>query len=134
MVSNWHIMYIKRFGDIMLYTPRMCPPGSISYIVQPGDSLYSIAKKFNITLQQLIGANPLENPNYLFVGYRLCIPGQVSKPVCPYQNFYTVITGDTLYNIAKRNGVTLNALIAANPRINPNNLMIGQILCIPKTV
>lgn len=113
---------------------RACPPGSAQYTVQPGDSLYSVSKKFNISLQELINANPLENPNYLFVGYTLCIPKQVSLPPCPAENYYSVKAGDTLYNIAQQNGVSLGKLIASNPGINPYLLSIGQMLCIPKKV
>lgn len=44
---------------------------------------------------------------------------------------YTVVAGDTLRSIAQKYGITLNALLAANPGQNNNRLVIGQTLCIP---
>ena len=52
-------------------------------------------------------------------------------PACPGGTIYIIRAGDTLFAIAARFGTTVNAIIAANPGINPNNLMIGQAICIP---
>lgn len=44
---------------------------------------------------------------------------------------YTVKSGDTFYNLAIRFNTTVDAIIRANPNVNPNNLRIGQVICIP---
>jgi len=51
---------------------------------------------------------------------------------CPIGTFpYTIQQGDTLWRLAQRYNTTVNALIATNPNINPTNLLIGQVICIP---
>ena len=52
---------------------------------------------------------------------------------CPAGSMeYTIRAGDTFYNIARTFGVTVDSIIRANPNVNPNNLQIGQTLCIPR--
>lgn len=55
----------------------ICPGGQI-YVIQPGDTIYVIARRFNLSLEALLRANPqLTNPDILYVGENLCIPGQL---------------------------------------------------------
>lgn len=51
-----------------------CPPNHDAYIIQPGDTLYQIARRFNVTIQSILEANPSVDPNYLRVAQRICIP------------------------------------------------------------
>lgn len=54
------------------------------------------------------------------------------KQTCPTGSMpYTIKSGDTPYNIARTFGISVDALLAANPGINPNNLQIGQVICVP---
>lgn len=53
------------------------------------------------------------------------------KPYCPSGIYWRVAKGDTLYKIAKETGTTVARLIQLNPNINPNNLRIGQNICLP---
>lgn len=64
--------------------PTSCPVGFAGrYIVQPGDTLFQIAQLFRIPLQQLVAANPhIPNPNLIFPGDVLCVPGLVPFPCC----------------------------------------------------
>jgi tyrosinase len=96
------------------------------YIVQQGDTLTAIATRFGVSLAALIAANPqITNPNLIFPGQIITIPGQSPAP----GPAYVVQQGDTLTAIAKRFGVSLAALIAANPQItNPNLIFPGQII------
>jgi spore coat assembly protein SafA len=60
-------------------TMRQIPgvPGVVTiYIVQPGDTLYSIANRYNVSLQRLIAVNRLENPEIIYPGMRIIIPLQ----------------------------------------------------------
>ncbi len=113
--------------------PAFCPSSQL-YTVQPGDTMFLIAQRFGVPLGALILANPqISDPNLIFPGDVLCIPRK--PPVCPSQNLYVVQPGDTMFFIAQRFGVTLEALIAANPQISDPNLVFpGDVLCIPVPV
>lgn len=106
-----------------------CPGGTI-YTIKPGDTFYAIAKAYKIDVNALIKANPNVNPNNLQIGQQICIPASAPAP-CPGGTAYTIVAGDTYYSIARRFNTTVNALIAANPGVNPNNLQIGQVICLP---
>ena len=110
----------------------VCPGGQL-YTVKPGDSLFFIAKQFNIPLQSLINANPqITDPNTIFPGQVICIPVPGPGITCPGGQIYRVVRGDSLYEIARRFGVTLDALIRANPQISdPNLIYPGQEICVP---
>lgn len=109
-----------------------CPGGQL-YTVKPGDSLFFIAKHFNIPLQSLINANPqITDPNTIFPGQVICIPVPGPGVTCPGGQIYRVVRGDSLFEIARRFGVTLDSLIRANPHItDPNLIYPGQEICIP---
>ncbi|NLJ86506.1 MAG: LysM peptidoglycan-binding domain-containing protein [Firmicutes bacterium] len=108
-----------------------CPPGSARYFISPGDTYFSIARSFNTTAAAIEAANPGVNPNALRIGQIICVPSAVfPTPTCPGR-VYTVRSGDTLFAIARTQGVSLDALRAANPAVDPNRLSIGQLICIP---
>ena len=109
--------------------PVQCP-GGFFYTVVAGDTLFSIAARFNTTVGAILQANPGLDPNRLFVGQRICIPAPQPVP-CPGGFFYTVVAGDTLFAIATRFNTTVNAILQANPGVDPNRLFVGQQLCIP---
>lgn len=64
-------------------TPAPPPTGSQIYIVQPGDTLSSIARRFNTTVSAIAQASGISNINYIFVGQRLTIPGSDPAPTPP---------------------------------------------------
>lgn len=96
------------------------------YTVKSGDSLWSIAKKFNTTVDDLKKANNLTS-NSLSIGQKLVIPG---KKESTSNNVYTVQKGDSLYSIARKYNVDVNDLKQAN-NLSSNLLSIGQVLIIP---
>lgn len=191
-----------------------CPRGTTPYTIKAGDTFYLIAKRYGISLDELLKANPGVDPDRLYIGQVICIPTEDSKPhpqphPCPLlsagsrgayvvelqnllnargfnpgpidgifgtrtraavisfqrsQNLnpdgivgvrtwtalgkrcgstpppsrcpqgtmsYTIKSGDTLYLLANRYNTTVEAITRANPGINPYNLQIGQVICIP---
>lgn len=107
--------------------------GGQSYRVVKGDTMYEIAKRFGISLENLIRANPqIKDPSEIFPGQEICIPVAPQPVSCSGGALYTVKSGDTMFEIAKRNQLSLSALIAANPQIsNPDRIFPGQVICIP---
>ena len=100
------------------------------YIVQSGDSLYSISKKFNTTVDELKRINNLSS-NTLSINQRLLIP-QANENQNSNQNnsIYIVKSGDSLYSIAKRFNTTVDELKRIN-NLSSNNLSINQKLILP---
>jgi putative chitinase len=107
------------------------PPGSCIYVVRRGDTLYSIARRFGVSLSSLVRVNHIINPNLIFVGQKLTIPGCGTSKPAPTGFWYTVRPGDTLYGIAARFGVSVWSIVAANHIPNPNLIFVGQRLFIP---
>ncbi len=117
------------------------------YVVQPGDTLFSIALRFGLTASDITAANNLSNPNLIFVGQRLVIPGDRpvvepaivteseeegdTEPTPTPPEVYVVQPGDTLLNIASRFGLTVTDIVLANSIRNPDYLYVGQELVIP---
>ncbi|WP_313758145.1 LysM peptidoglycan-binding domain-containing protein [Tissierella sp.] len=188
---------------------QTCPIGSFAYTVRAGDTFFTIARTFGISLDALIAANPGVDPNRLFIGQVICVPTAAPPPpisscptlnigsrgasvaelqqllrnagfdpgpidgifgtrtqsaviafqrsrnlvpdgivgrmtwtalgvncgpitTCPPGTFaYTVKAGDTFFTLAQRFNTTVDAIQRANPTVNPNDLRIGQIICIP---
>lgn len=94
------------------------------YQVQSGDTLYSIARKYNIGVNELKNLNNLIN-NDLSVGQILKVPSGLSLV-----NTYIVSSGDTLYSIAKKFDTSVNKLKELN-NLSTNMLSLGQKLLIP---
>jgi LysM repeat protein len=107
-------------------------PGEFEYTVQWGDTLYSLARRFNTTVDAIVAWNGLQNASYIRVGQVLKISGTASPtPVPGTGGEYTVQAGDTLYSIARRYGTTVEAIQSANGIVNAAYIRVGQKLIIP---
>ncbi len=101
-----------------------------TYTVKAGDNLYSIANKYNTTVDNLKSINNLDS-DVLKIGQILKIPGiEVTTPNENTNETYTVKAGDNLYSIANKYGITVDALKNANG-LTSNLINVGQILIIP---
>ncbi len=90
------------------------------YIVKAGDTLYNIAKKYQILWQDLMKINKM-NSTMLSVGQQLIVPGNADTIL------YYVEKGDTLNTIASKFGVTVNEIIIKND-LNTDDIVVGQLL------
>ncbi|MGI6647610.1 MAG: LysM peptidoglycan-binding domain-containing protein [Bacillota bacterium] len=112
--------------------PPPTPPGLKTYIVQPGDTLYAIARRTGVTVNEIVQLNRISNPNLIYPGQQLLLPASATVPeVPPGEIRYTIRAGDTLYALARRYGTSVEAILRANPGIDPNNLRVGQQIIIP---
>lgn len=117
-ITNPNLLYI---GQILKVPATVIEPKE--YIVQRGDTLASIAKMYNVTVNEIALANNITNPNLIYVGQRLKIP-----PIS--QIIHTVAPGETLWQIAVKYNVPISTIVEKNNLTNPNNLYIDQRLII----
>ena len=104
------------------------PGDYLIYTIKKGDNLYSIAKNYNITLDELINFNQ-QGSTLLHIGEQLLIPinNQTNNNIQ-----YIIKPGDTLYNIAKRYNTNVDEIKRIN-NLNNNMLKIGETILIPGT-
>lgn len=93
--------------------------------VKKGDTLYSISRKYDVPLREVIEINNLRPPYSLKIGQKLNMPKA---------KYHIVCKGDTLYNISKRYNVDMSSLSKTNKLSAPYALRIGQKLLLPGSV
>jgi len=112
---------------------------TVTYTVQRGDTLYSIARRHGVSLWDIVSANGITNPNLIYPGQKLTISGSgataptPSTPSTPStgSGIHIVARGETLTRIALKYGVSVWAIVNANGIANPNLIHPGQQLTIP---
>jgi LysM repeat protein len=101
------------------------------YIVQPGDSLSSIARQFSMTLSEIIALNNISDPDLIQVGQELLVYD--NRNDLPPTTTYIVQAGDSLSSIARRFGMTLSEIIDLNDISDPDLIQVGQELLVYDT-
>lgn len=130
----------------------IAPPAEelvFKYEVQRGDTLNAVARRYGLTVKELLDANDIANADRIYPGQKLIIPGYmlpspeleteavplpVARPAADDNFIYTVASGDTLNSIAKRYGITVLEIIEANTLADPQRIKLGQKLIIPGVV
>ncbi|MBZ0303127.1 MAG: LysM peptidoglycan-binding domain-containing protein, partial [Anaerolineae bacterium] len=113
------------------------PGGSCVHVVSKGENLFRIALRYDTTVEILAAQNGIANINLILVGQQIVIPncsggGQVPPPPPGGGTYHTVMMNENLFRISLRYGVSLSAILAANPQItNANLIYIGQQILIP---
>ena len=100
------------------------------YVVQPGDTLSSIANRFNVSLNELLDANPTVDPNLLAQGQQIVIPGLAG--ITGILDTEVIAFGDSLRSLSRRTQVSDEHLIRLNRLVSPTELYVGISLIIPK--
>lgn len=113
-------------------TPNVpaCENGML-YTVRSGDTLRSIARRFGITLNALMTANPGNTNTRIFVGQKLCIPMEACSMCCPENTTITRVTAGGLVDLLITYNISYAALADANPSTDLDALTEGQNVCIP---
>ena len=102
--------------------------GTISHTVAQGQTLYSISKLYNTTVDEIIRLNP-GYTGKLSIGQVLTIPGNSAKEKSV--KTHTIQSGETLYRLSKMYNVTTEELCAANPGLSTNSFRAGEVIVIP---
>lgn len=122
-------------GSLLFGVPASAEPAQQGgvHVVAAGETLSSIALRYGITADSLSRANNLANPNFVFAGQRLTIPGAgtASGAAVSTGDIHVVSGGESLHTIAQRYGTSIQALADANALSNPNFVYVGQRLRIP---
>jgi murein DD-endopeptidase MepM/ murein hydrolase activator NlpD len=121
---------------LLLFTPTVVfaqdpPPQNPVYIIQSGDTLNIIAMRFGISVDQLIQANNLENPNFLTAGTELVIPGL--EGVSGVLTTTPIPFGINLRSISSQNQVPVPILIKLNHLTSPKEVFAGSNLIFPQS-
>ena len=134
------------------------PQASLTVTVQPGDTIYALARRYDVAPTRIINANNFRAPYALAVGQLVIIPNitkqrqvqrqptfvEVAAPTAPVvrrqtiqqptqqMQTYIIAQGDTLYSIARQTGVSVAQLASANAMVAPYGLRIGQQIVLPR--
>lgn len=124
---------ILTIGKVLIVSPNSDsnPSECVTYTVKKGDSLYSIAKQYNSTVDAIKRYNNLTSNN-LSIGQKLKLPCYMKdndNTTMPNFVMYTVKAGDSLYSIAQQYNTTVDKIKSDN-KLTSNNLSIGQVLMI----
>jgi LysM repeat protein len=116
-------------------SPTGAPVGTLlptpggTHVVQPGEALFTIAEKYGVTIQAIVDANQIQNPDHIEAGQVLIIP--IPVPATAGAESYIVQADDNMTSIALQFGVTPSDLADFNNIPNWDDIKVGQVLYIP---
>lgn len=128
---------LKRFSLFILLIsiclasqPASAQSAGPVYVVQPDDTLYSVAARFNVSINDLMAANNLSDPNLISVGQQLVIPGL--QGVSGVLDTEVINFGDSLHSLLRRTQIPLDLLRRLNHVVSPTEFYVGASLIVPK--
>lgn len=98
------------------------------HTIEKGQSLYSIASMYGVSQTDIVRLNPGSDEK-IYIGNTLRIPREVANT--QKETFHTIETGETLYRLTVKYGVSAKAICDANPGLSADNFRIGQVIRIP---
>jgi LysM repeat protein len=104
-----------------------------THVVEKGDTVWGIARKYGVKPDEIIAANQLKEPYQIFPGQKLIVP-QAEASSSDGRTTHIVQKGDTVWGIARKYGLTPEEIIAANQLKEPYRIFPGQELIIPGVV
>ena len=138
LVGSVFFSVVVLFGmispNVLAVDSQKAAQENIVYTVKAGDTLYRIALEYGVTMRQLVTANDIVQPRLIRLGKKLVIPATAPASGDSSQPFgmkYTVVSGDTLSEIALRYSVTVDQLVKTNQIDDPDLIYVGQILTLP---
>jgi len=137
-LRNPNFIYVGQRLRIPTRSTGAAPTWGSVYVVRRGDTLSTIALRLGVSQRALMNANGIRNPNFIWVGQRLRVPGRgtttpspAAPPASTGRRVHVVAWGETLSSIALRYGVSLRSLMRANNLRSANRILAGQRLIIP---
>ncbi|MBO4404153.1 MAG: M23 family metallopeptidase [Treponema sp.] len=123
------------FAALMAFS-SVCFCEAKVHTVEKGETFYSISRKYGITVDELCSVNSLTKNDVLKAGQKLSIPSKDDKSAASERKFdvYTVQKGDTLFSIARKNGISVDELKKLNSLDGSSVLKAGDKLKIPATI
>jgi LysM repeat protein len=119
----------------------------VNHVVKSGETVYCIARAYGVSPSAILKANPVPYANWIYPGQVLAIPNVPAVlppgPVCARQDpipqppsctcaqYYTIVTGDNLFRISLKYGVSMWRIAECNKIHNMNYIRVGDVLCIP---
>lgn len=124
---------MKKFGYILVAVCYLCGCASLNWwggnadtvSVRKGDTLYSISRRYNVPIKDLININNLSSPYTLYIGQTLRLPTK---------KYHIVQRGESLYSISRLHNVDVTTLSRINNLQTPYSLAVGQKLLLPASV
>lgn len=118
--------------NVVFTVPAAAQSCTWTHRVRYGDTLSRIAQSYETTTRSLIALNPqITNANVIVEGVTICV-STTEAPPPTYPTSYTVAFGDSLEMLAERFGITLRDLVRANGIGNPNLIVEGESIAVPK--
>jgi murein DD-endopeptidase MepM/ murein hydrolase activator NlpD len=129
-MRNFFSLTLSLLILLAFHNPASAQESGPVYIVQPGDTLSSIASRFNVSMDDLMTANGITDPNLLGAGQQLVIPGL--EGLTGILDTEVVAFGDSLRQLARRNQIPVSLLQRLNHIVSPSELYIGSPLILPQ--
>jgi murein DD-endopeptidase MepM/ murein hydrolase activator NlpD len=107
------------------------PPQTTVHIVQRGETMFSVARRYGLTVDAITHANGIPDPRQIYAGQRLVIPGGKVDTGVTETTPHVVQAGETLASIARRYHTTWQTLVQINGLLSPNVIYMGQVVQVP---
>jgi LysM repeat protein len=141
---KYFLKFFSFFALVIVLSSSGLRADDLIHVVGRGETIYSISRRYQVNANDLMRANNITDPSTLQAGRRLIIPSQASQavpaaatqPAAPAASTqalvdYRVVRGDTLYSIARNNGITLQNLLEINSFSSNHVIRVGDVIKVP---